>query len=464
MSPVLIGIAAYILVQLLIGIAVSRRIKSESDYLLAGRSLKLGLATFTIFATWFGAETCIGAAGSIYKEGLSGGAADPFGYGACLLLMGLLFATPLWRRGLTTFADLFRQRYSPSVERVVVLLIVPGSVMWAAAQIRAFGQVISASSDLEVEIAITFAALVVVVYTVYGGLLADAVTDLFQGIALIVGLVILFVVVTNSLGGIAPAAALIAPEQLHLFGGPDASMLAVIERWAIPIGGSVLAQELVARVLATQSPQVARRASLLGGGLYLAVGFIPVFLGLIGARIIPELTEPEQLLAQLAQQHLSTFLYIAFAGALVSAVLSTVDSALLAAAALTSHNLIVPLLPRLSEAAKVRVARIGVLAFGVIAYTLALHAKGVYALVEQASAFGSAGVFTVAMFALFTDVGDARAALATLLAGLATWIVGAYLLEWPLPYLTSLAVSLAVYLGCAWSLPPLRPRAAARSL
>ncbi len=457
MSPILIGVAAYILVQLLIGVLVSRRIRSESDYLLAGRRLKLGLGTFTIFATWFGAETCIGAAGSIYKDGLSGGSADPFGYGACLLLMGILFATPLWRRGLTTFADLFRQRYSPSVERVVVLLIVPGSVMWAAAQIRAFGQVISASSALEVEIAITLAALVVVVYTIYGGLLADAITDLFQGIALIVGLVILFVVVVSALGGFEPAAATIAPERLRLFGGPEVSIFAVLERWAIPICGSVLSQELVARVLATHSPQVARRASLLGGGLYLAVGFIPVFLGLVGARVIPELAEPEQLLAQLAQHYLPTFLYIAFAGALVSAVLSTVDSALLAAAALTSHNLVVPLVPRLSESAKVRVARIGVFVFGAIAYTLALHAEGVYALVEEASAFGSAGVFVVSMFALFTKIGDTRGAMATLLAGLATWILGAYVLEFPLPYLTSLGVSLGVYLGCVWWLPQPRP-------
>lgn len=456
MSPLLLGIAAYIIIQLLIGVLVSRRIKSESDYLLAGRRLGLGLGTFTIFATWFGAETCIGAAGSIYSEGLAGGAADPFGYGACLILMGAIFAVPLWRRGLTTFADLFRQRYSPSVERLVVLLIVPGSVMWAAAQIRAFGQVISASSAFEVEVAITLAAVVVIVYTIYGGLLADAITDLVQGIALIVGLVILFVIVTNSFGGLEPAAATIPRERLNPFGGPDDSILSVVEQWAIPICGSVLSQELVARVLAAHSPQVARRASLLGGGLYLAVGFIPVFLGLIGAQILPELAEPEQLLAQVAQKYLPAFLYIAFAGALVSAVLSTVDSALLAAAALTSHNLVAPLWPKLSEAAKVRTARIGVFVFGVIAYTLALHAEGVYALVEEASAFGSAGVFTVALFALFTRFGDARAALAALITGLVTWIGGAYVLGLPLPYLTSLAASFAVYVSAALLAPGAR--------
>src|SRR5690606_19556580 len=157
----------------------------------------------------------------------------------------------------------------------------------------------------------------------------------------------------------------------------------------------------------------------------------------------------EQVVARLAQQYLPTFLYVAFAGALVSAILSTVDSALLAAAALTSHNLVVPLMPNLGERAKVRAARLGVLVFGVIAYALALHADGVYELVLEASAFGSAGVFVVGTFALFSRVGDAGAAMAGLVAGLVSWIAAAYLLDLPYPYLASLAASFVTYVGAA---------------
>ena len=450
MSPLLLGIAAYILVQLLIAFAVSRRIRSESDYLLAGRRLGLAIGTFTIFATWFGAETVVGAAGSIYADGLAGGAAEPFAYGATLLFMGLVYAAPLWRRGLTTFADLFRERYSAAVERLVVLLVVPGSVMWAAAQIRAFGQVISASSTFEVELAITLAAAVVIVYTVYGGLMADAVTDIVQGVALIVGLAILFVAVAAALDGFGSALAAVPAERLQPLGGTQSpSGLALIERWAIPLCGSVLSQELIARVLAARSPEVARRATLLGAGLYVAVGCIPVFLGLVGASLLPALAEPEQVVARLAQQYLPTFLYVAFAGALVSAILSTVDSALLAAAALTSHNVVVPLVPNLGERAKVRAARLGVLLFGIIAYALALHADGVYELVLEASAFGSAGVFVVGTFALFSRVGDAGAAMAGLVAGLLSWIAAAYVLDLPYPYLASLAASFVTYVGAA---------------
>jgi SSS family solute:Na+ symporter len=445
MNPMLIGILGYVLIQMLIVIVVARRTRNENDYLIAGRRFGIGLATFTIFATWFGAETCIGAAGAVYANGLAGSTADPFGYAVCLFLMGFFFAVPLWRRKLTTLADLFRRRFAPGVERFAVLLMVPTSIMWAAAQIRAMGQIISATSSFDVELAIGLAAGFVVVYTVYGGMLADAVTDLVQGIMVMIGLLILLFAVIGAAGGLEAAVASIDPQRLQLFGGPETPWLQVAERWAIPVVGSVLAQELVAVILSSHTPQVARRASLLGGGLYLTFGLIPVFIGLVGVNLLPGLTEPEQLLPQIARKYLTTIPYIVFVGAIISAILSTVASALLAAAALLSHNLVVPLISGLDNRAKVRTARASVIFGGAIAYLLARYSEGVYELVEQASAFGSAGVFTVALMGLFTRFGHARAAYAALAAGMVTWIFSHYLLHLPYAYLVSLAAALGAY-------------------
>lgn len=454
MSALLVGILAYVFIQLLIGVWVARQVRNESDYLLAGRRLGFTVATFSIFATWFGAEAVVGSAGRVYGEGLSGGSADPFGYAACLFLMGAFFAVPLWRRGLTTLADLFKQRYSSGVERLAVLLMVPGLVLWGAAQIRAFGQVIATASEFETTIAITVAAAFAIAYTTWGGLLADAITDLLQGIVIVAGLVLILLVLVNAAGGWQASIASIPPERLQPFGGPDVSWLAVAERWAIPICGSVLTQALVARVLACRTPEIARRATLAGGGVYLAVGLIPVFIGLIGARVLPGLEHPEQLLPLAAREQLSTFFYVIFAGALVSAILSTVDSALLGAAALVSHNLVVPMHPAMTEKGKVRAARVAVAIFGLIAYVLALHAEGVYALVEEASAFGSAGIFVVAAIGLFTRrFGGPSAAYGALTAGVTAWVAGAYVWQIATPYLASLAAALLVYLAFAW-----RPR------
>jgi Na+/proline symporter len=417
--------------------------------LLAGRRLGVTLAAFSIFATWFGAETVVGAAGSIYSDGLAGGSADPFGYGLCLVVLGLVVAAPLWRRQYTTFGDLFRERYSRGVERLAVLLMVPTSVLWAAAQIRAFGQVVSAVSDLEVSIAVSAAAAFVIVYTVAGGLLADVYTDLVQSIGVVLGLILLLFAVGDAHGGIAELVASIDVERLALFSTVSASPLEIVEAWAVPVCGSLLAVELLSRILGCKTAATARNATLLGAAIYLTVGTIPVVLGLAGPALAPGLEEPEQLVALLAEQHLATFLYVLFAGALISAILSTVDSCLLAAASLVSHNLVVPLRPTLSERQKIATARIGVAAFGVIAYVIALHAEGIYELVATASAFGSAGIFVVGLFGLFSRVGGAASAYAALIVGVVVWACGEYWLAWPTPYIAALGASLAAYLAAA---------------
>jgi Na+/proline symporter len=98
MNAIVRGLVADVAAQLAIGLFVSRRIRSEADHLVAGRSFGPMLATFTSFATWFGAETCAGAAGAVYQEGWRGGRADPFGYTICLLILGLVFASSFARQ------------------------------------------------------------------------------------------------------------------------------------------------------------------------------------------------------------------------------------------------------------------------------------------------------------------------------------------------------------------------------
>jgi Na+/proline symporter len=364
---------------------------------------------------------------------------------------------PLWRRKLTTLADLFATRFDARVEKVAVLLMAPTSVLWAAAQIRAFGQVVTSSSGIELETAIAFSAGVVIVYTAAGGLLADAVTDLLQGAVLAVGLIVLAVAIFASgaadLGSLAETGrALADPAPVPWW--------VRAESWAIPLFGSVLAQEMVARTLAARSPELARGGAFAAGGMYVAIGLIPVALGLLGARLVPGLEHGEQVLPRLAQEHFPWWFYAVFAGALISAILSTVDSALLAAGSLVSHNLVAPLVPGLDDRARLRVARASVIGFGVIAWLLALHAEGVYALIENASAFASAGVLVAATFGLFTSLGDARSALAALLLGAGVWIGAAYGTDSEAPYLWSLAAALVGYLVFAPFSRPVVPHEA----
>jgi Na+/proline symporter len=428
-----------------IGIWVARRIKTESDYILAGRNLGYGLLTFSIFATWFGAETIVGSAGLAYRNGVSLGSAEPFGYGLCLILMGLVFAAPLWRRKLTTLADLYKERFSVGAERLAAVILIPSSILWAAAQIRGFGYVITTATDAVTgELAIGIAAGFTILYATFGGLLVDAINDVMQGIILSIGLLILFIAVVMHSGGLSTLGHVLAdPARVHVMPQGE-SVWTLLERWAIPVGGSVIATELVGRIIAARTPTVARRSSYFAATLYIAVGLMPVMIGLLGPRIAPNLVDQEHLLPFIARDILPVGFYAIFAGALIAAILSTVDSTLLVSSALLSHNLIVPLAGVTSERGKVLVARAGVISFGIIAYVLAVHAEGVFALVEQASAFGSAGTLVTVTFGLFTTWGGARTAIATLATGMIVYVAANVVAE--TPFLISLGASLVCYL------------------
>ncbi|HUS67964.1 MAG TPA: sodium:solute symporter family protein [Kofleriaceae bacterium] len=444
MSAVFIGVVVYLLAQLALGFYVARKVSTEEDYLLAGRSLGYGLTIFSVFATWFGAETCIGAAGRAYEGGLSETLSDPFGYTAALIIFGLVFAAPLWRRKLTTLADLFHQRWGAGVERLAVLLLVPSSVLWAAAQIRGFGHVLSLTSDMSPTWGISIAAVVVVAYTSKGGLLADAWTDLVQGVVLIAGIVALGIaIVVAGDGGVLQE----LPRERLTLHPADASILDIIEAWSAPIMGSMVAQELVQRALAARSGEVARTGTLIASGMYFVIGLIPAVIGLMAWRLLGDGAESETVLVQMAYGYLPTALVILFAGALVSAILSTVNTALLVAGSLVAHNVFLPLRPDADERLKLRANRVAVIVCGAVAYLLARGSDSAYELVEEAAALGTAGVFVTFVFALWSSFGGRRAAYAALVVGTVVYVGGSRTGTLPQPYITAVAAALVAYVA-----------------
>jgi Na+/proline symporter len=446
MNWLLVAILGYVLVQFAIGTWVSRRVSNETDYILAGRGLGVGLVTFSVFATYFGAEAIVASGGSVYEKGLSGALVDPVGYASAIVIVGLFFARALWSRGLTTFADLFRQRYSQGVEKLVVIVLLPGSVIWAAAQVRAFGQVLSANSEMSLAVTITLAAILVGAYSVVGGLLADAVTDVIQGVAVVLGLLILGAVVAVHVGGMSGGLAQVEAEQLKL---ADGGWLQTLEQLAIPICGTIVAVELISRFLGARTADVARIGTVLGGSIYFFVGLIPVFLGLVGPRIAGNVPEAEQIVPRLAELYLPGVLYVAFVGAIISAILSAVHAALHAPASQISHNIVVKIVPGISDRGKLWCVRMTVMVLSIVAFVLAITSQRIKDLVETASAFGSAGVFVTSLFALFTRFGGPASAYASVAAGMLVWAGGKYVLDLPAPYVMGLLAALVAYVGIA---------------
>jgi Na+/proline symporter len=148
----------------------------------------------------------------------------------------------------------------------------------------------------------------------------------------------------------------------------------------------------------------------------------------------------------LAKTHLNYFFYIIFTGALVSAILSTVDTTLLASSALFSHNLIFPLAPKLSDKKRVVIARSGTLVSGILSYIIAYSSESITGLVETASSLGGPTILILTIFALWDKKGTSLNALFAMTASLVTWVTAHFMIQIEYPVILTVTICGLSYL------------------
>src|SRR5215213_3050713 len=236
-------VALYLVVSICIGLYAATKVKSSTDFVVAGRHLPLPFIIATVFATWFGSETVLGIPAKFLNEGLRGVVADPFGSSMCLILVGLFFARPLYRLGLLTIGDYYRGRYNRHVEITASICIVLSYLGWVSAQVTALGLVFSVLTDGAIQPwqGMVLGVAIVLIWTLSGGMLSVAFTDLFQMSVIMVGMLYIAFVISGIVGG--PTVVIdhaSAAGKLEFF--PDLQprdVVAFIAAWATMALGSI---------------------------------------------------------------------------------------------------------------------------------------------------------------------------------------------------------------------------------
>jgi Na+/proline symporter len=254
---------------------------------------------------------------------------------------------------------------------------------------------------------------------------------MLQGAVMMVALTILLIVLLSS-GDFSFSK--IQPEQLTWItvdeeGTPE-SWLSALDTWMVPILGSLVAQEAISRFLGAKSASIARKGCFLAAGLYIVFGSVPLVIGLLGHSAGFEASSTDSYLPELARQYLSPFMYILLMGAIISAILSTVDTTLLAVSAIAQRNLIEPVARNLPEPRKLMLGRSLTLLSGLVAYGIAASGETIKGLVEIASSFGSAGIVVALLIGLHSRYGQEKAALAALFAGAVLSFLGYGMPAW----------------------------------
>ena len=388
----------YLCITIAIGLWAAMRVHNSKDYLVAGRSLPLYMNAATVFATWFGAETVLSVSATFAKDGLGGIIADPFGSSFCLVFVALFFARAFYRMDLLTIGDFYKKRYSKPVEFITSLAITASYLGWTSAQLTALGLVFSVLSGgaIDLNTGIVIGAVIVVGYTIWGGMWSVALTDLFQSVVILIGLVAVAWLVGDMAGG--PAKVIAAASDAGKFEfwpkGGAKEWLAFVAAWMTLAIGSIPQQDVFQRVTSAKDEKTAIAGSLTGGAVYFTFAFVPIFIAYAALIIDPSLgrlfsaedgRDIQRILPNLILERTPMWAQVFFFGALLSAILSTASGALLAPTALFTENVVRPLAPRMGDRQFLLLLRTVLITFSLAALLFALNSKStMYEMVQNA--------------------------------------------------------------------------------
>ncbi len=404
--------------------------------MLAGRSLPLMLSSTAMFATWFGSETVFGASSQFLKEGLYGVIEDPFGASLCLVLFGTFFARKLYNLNLLTLGDFFRVKFGKRTELVASIFLGPPYLGYIAAQLVAMGLIINVVTGMAVWEGVVVSAVVVTVYTYIGGMWAITITDFIQTIIIILGLVVVAVIMGIKAGGFFHVMSQVPEGSFRFLPPPDfKQIIAWLAAWFVLGLGSIPSQDVFQRSMSSNSAKTAVRSCFVAAVMYMTIAMLPLFISLCTRYLYPEQLEGDTQLAlpNMVLQHTALPVQILFFGSLLSAIMSTTSSVLLAPAAIISENLVKPLMRhRVTEKRLLWITRTSILAFSVLATIMACMRSNIYELVGESSILSLVSLFAPMTFGLYWKRSSSGGALLSMVLGMITWIIFEfYETEWP---------------------------------
>ena len=423
-AVIFIGVGIYLLVMIVVGVYASKKMHSVTEFAVAGRGLPIWLCSMTIMATYFGGGTMMGSSGAAYQDGLLGVIADPFGGALAILLLGFFFARLFRRMRILTVADFMQQRFGTVAAMAITFTQLFANIGWVGGMLVAFGLIFESLTGVPLTVGIVCGAIVIFVYTAIGGMWAVAWTDFIQMLVIIVGLVILLVVVLGDVGGwgaIAPQ----LPENTFRFiplEHTGEQWLKYLRAWTILGLVDLSAQTLVQRAASAKNEREAQYSFYIGGFGYLLFAFIPVTLGIIASITMPGLADTEAVIPTLAIEHLHPVAVAIFVGALLSAIMSSGDSALLGCSSLLAKN-VLPLVKKdASPQLGLLVARLSIPVCGTIGIIVALQFKAVYTLVLDSNVLGLAAIIVPFIAGAYWKKANRTGALSAMAVGLTVWL------------------------------------------
>lgn len=419
-------LVAYLIIVLSLGFYYSRRNdENYNSYFLAGRNIGWFTVGISIFATNISSEHFIGLAGSGSVRGLAVGQFELMAI-FTLIFLGWVLAPVYIKSGVVTVPEFLEKRFDHRVRKIIagfsIVLYIFTKILvslFAAGLLfyRIFGLNIYASSIIIV--------LITGLYCVTGGANAVVRTQLFQGIVLILGAVLLSVFGLNAVGGFSGLEQKLPADYFNMFkkiSDPEFPWTGIL------FGAPIIAfwywctdQYIVQRLLSSRSINDARKGTLFAALLKVLPIFILVLPGLIAAVLYPEVGGDEVYSALVAGDLLPVGIKGIVVAGLLAAIMSSLAGAFNSTAVLFTNDFYKPRNPLANDRKLVLVGRLSttliVVAAILIVPMVKLISSQIYLFLQSVQAFISPPITAVFLFALFSKKITTRTAIRTLLIG-----------------------------------------------
>jgi solute:Na+ symporter, SSS family len=365
---------AYLGLQVGIGLWLGRRVKTATDFFVAGRQLGPGLLFATFVAANIGAGSTLGAAGEGFRLGLGAwwwvGSA---GLGSLVLafIVGPRLRRIAAEQGLRTAGDYLARRYSPAVRTTVTALLWLGTLAVLASQLIQAGIILNTVTNLPLAAGIALGGLVATAYFTAGGLMTAVWINLVQIIFEVGVMCALVPLSIGRAGGWEAVAATPAPEGYWNWSGGWRYLILLAPAFVVSPG-------LIQKVYAARDDRAVRLGVGANALLLVVFALVPTLLGVAARVLHPTLSHPQLALPTLLMTDLPPIVGAMALAVLFTTGVNTADTVLFMLSTSLAQDLYRGHVnPAATDAQVLRVARVSAIGSGALGIAAAILAASI---------------------------------------------------------------------------------------
>ena len=413
------AILIYLLILIGVGAIRSRGVKTQTDFMVAGRRLPAAVLVGTLLATWIGSGSIIAGAGLSYNKGF---AALWFDAGVWVAIIVLYFVAARARRlAQFTVPDLLEIRYNKVARILGSLTTIIAYTAIVSYQFKAGGMVLNMVAGIPVDQGIILTAVFVIAYTALAGMISVAYTDVVNGVVLLLGFVIGFPFLLKLAGGWGNVVATLPPDRFQVLG-----TMTIWEAlgYSLPTMLLLLGESNMYQRFFSAKDERAAKVSVLGwiSGTILVETLI-VVLAIIGSSIFIGIN-PESVILHSVRHGLSPVIGCVLLAAIVAVIVSTADSFLLVPSTNIMRDIYQRFInPNVSQKKMVLYSRIVVIVLGIVAFVQVRFFTTVLGMALYAYTMYGVGITPAVLAAFFWKRATPAAGVCSIASGMVTTIV-----------------------------------------